>query len=140
MLARVTDTLAGKNDVVTFDETPRNPTIAGVEHAIDVYRREHCDGIVALGGGSVIDLAKAVAVLGGHPGAITNYLGKPDTITHAVAPLIALPTTAGTGSEASRGAGIHADASGRATGLNSHYIVPKSRSAIRISLSACRHI
>jgi alcohol dehydrogenase class IV len=124
MLARVNEMLAGKNDVVVFDETPENPTIAGVERAIAVYRRERCDGVVALGGGSVIDTAKAVAVLAGHPGPITHYLGKPDTITHTVAPLIVLPTTAGTGSEASRGAGIHADAKSRATGLNSHYIVP----------------
>jgi 4-hydroxybutyrate dehydrogenase len=125
MLARVQDTLAGKNDVVIFDETPENPTVAGVDRAIEVYRRERCDGIVALGGGSVIDTAKAVAVLAGHPGPITNYMGKPDTITHTVGPLIVLPTTAGTGSEASRGAGIHPDAHSRASGLNSHYIVPR---------------
>lgn len=125
VLARVSDTLAGKNDVVIFDEVPENPTIAGVDRAIEVYRRERCDGIVALGGGSVIDTAKAVAVLAGHPGPITDYLGKPDVITHRVAPLIVLPTTAGTGSEASRGAGIHPDGKSRASGLNSHFIVPQ---------------
>jgi 4-hydroxybutyrate dehydrogenase len=125
MLARVMDTLAGRNDVVIFDETPENPTIAGVDRAIALYRRERCDGIVALGGGSVIDTAKAVAVLAGHRGPLIDYLGKPDVITHTVGPLIVLPTTAGTGSEASRGAGIHADATSRATGLNSRYIVPR---------------
>jgi len=125
MLARLTDTLAGKNDVVIFDTTPENPTVAGVNGAFDVYQREKCDGVVALGGGSVIDTAKAVAVLAGHPGPITNYMGKPDTITHTVGPLIVLPTTSGTGSEASRGAGIHPDAHSRASGLNSHYIVPR---------------
>lgn len=125
VLACVTDMLAGKNDVVVFDSVPENPTVAGVDAAIALYRRERCDGVVALGGGSVIDTAKAVAVLAGHSGPITNYLGKPEAITHRVAPLIVLPTTAGTGSEASRGAGIHADAKSRATGLNSHYIVPK---------------
>ena len=124
-VARLRDAVAGKNDIVVFDEVPENPTVAGVERAIDVYRRERCDGIVALGGGSVIDTAKAVAVLAGHPGPITDYMGKPDSITHTVAPLIVVPTTAGTGSEASRGAGIHADATSRANGLNSHYIVPK---------------
>ena len=125
VLGRVTDTLAGKNDIVVFDTVPENPTVAGVQSAFEVYQREHCDGVVALGGGSVIDTAKAVAVLAGHPGPITNYMGKPDVITHKVAPLIVLPTTAGTGSEASRGAGIHPDAHSRASGLNSHYIVPK---------------
>jgi alcohol dehydrogenase class IV len=125
MLARVLDAVPGRNDIVVFDEVPENPTIAGVDRAIDLYRREHCDGIVALGGGSVIDTAKAVAVLAGHAGPLADYLGRPDMITHTVAPLIVLPTTAGTGSEASRGAGIHTDATSRATGLNSHYIVPK---------------
>jgi 4-hydroxybutyrate dehydrogenase len=125
LLARVCDTVHGKNDMVVFDEVPENPTIDGVNRAIAIYRLEHCDGIVALGGGSVIDTAKAVAVLAGHPGPITNYLGRPDSITEKVAPLIVLPTTSGTGSEASRGAGIHADAKSRATGLNSHYIVPR---------------
>ncbi len=124
VLARVQDTVPGRNDVVIFDEVPENPTVAGVECAFEVYQRERCDGIVALGGGSVIDTAKAVAVLAGHPGPITNYMGKPDVITHAVGPLIVLPTTAGTGSEASRGAGIHPNATSRASGLNSHYIVP----------------
>ena len=126
MLARVSETLAGKNDVVIFDETPENPTVAGVHQAFELYQREKCDGVVALGGGSVIDSAKAVAVLAGHPGPITNYMGKPDTITHKVGPLIVLPTTSGTGSEASRGAGIHFDAHSRASGLNSQYIVPRA--------------
>jgi 4-hydroxybutyrate dehydrogenase len=125
VLGRVTDTLAGKNDIVVFDQVPENPTVAGVNQAFEVYQREKCDGVVALGGGSVIDSAKAVAVLAGHPGPITNYMGKPDTITHTVGPLIVLPTTSGTGSEASRGAGIHPDAHSRASGLNSHYIVPR---------------
>ena len=125
VLARVRDAVHGKNDVVVFDEVPENPTIDGVNRAIAIYRAENCDGVIALGGGSVIDTAKAVAVLAGHSGPITNYLGRPDSITHTVAPLIAVPTTAGTGSEASRGAGIHADATSRATGLNSHYIVPR---------------
>ncbi len=125
VLGRVLEAVPGRNDLVVFDEVPENPTYAGVDRAVEIYRRERCDGVVALGGGSVIDTAKAVAVLAGHGGPLTNYLGRPDAITHAVAPLIVLPTTAGTGSEASRGAGIHPDATSRATGLNSHYIVPK---------------
>jgi alcohol dehydrogenase class IV len=123
--ARVRDAVAGRNDLVVFDEVPENPTVEGVNRAIDLYRREGCDGVVALGGGSVIDTAKAVAVVAGHPGPITDYMGKPDSITHSVVPLIAIPTTAGTGSEASRGAGIHPDARSRSNGLNSHYIVPR---------------
>lgn len=124
-VARVQEAVSGRNDIVVFDEVPENPTVDGIERAIAVYRSENCDGVVALGGGSVIDTAKAVAVLAGHPGPITNYMGRPGSITHTVGPLIAVPTTAGTGSEASRGAGIHPDARSRANGLSSHYIVPK---------------
>jgi 4-hydroxybutyrate dehydrogenase len=125
VLDRAREAVRGRNDMIVFDEVPENPTVAGVHRAIEIYRREHCDGIVALGGGSVLDTAKAVAVLAGHPGPVTNYMGKPERITHKVAPLIAVPTTAGTGSEASRGAGIHPDAESRSNGLNSPYIVPR---------------
>lgn len=125
ILARVRDTMKGKNDVVVFDEVPENPTVAGVEQAIALYHRERCDGVIALGGGSVIDTAKAVVVLAEQPGPLTNYMGRPGSIAQNVAPLIVLPTTAGTGSEASRGAGIHPDAKSRANGLNSNFIVPR---------------
>ena len=125
VFAQARRALPAGNDVALFDAVPENPTIAGVERAIAIYRAEGCNGVVAVGGGSVIDTGKAVAVLAGHPGSITDYLGQPERITASVAPLIAIPTTAGTGSEASRGAGIHPDATTRATGLNSHHIVPK---------------
>jgi 4-hydroxybutyrate dehydrogenase len=107
------------------DDIPENPTIAGVERALAVYRAENCDGVVALGGGSVIDSAKAVSVLAHHAEPLAHYLGHPERITQRVAPLIAIPTTAGTGSEASRGAGIHPDAQSRAKSLGSAHIVPK---------------
>ena len=123
--SRVREAIPASRAAVVFSEVPENPTVGCVDRAFALYRGEACDGVVALGGGSVIDAAKAVALLAGHPGPLANYLGRPDSITHAVAPLIAVPTTAGTGSEASRGAGIHADATSRATGLNSHYIVPR---------------
>jgi alcohol dehydrogenase class IV len=115
---------AGKEHAV-FDNTPENPTIEGVERALAVYRTEGCNGIVAVGGGSVIDTAKAAALLATHPGPLSQYHGHPEKITSVVAPLISIPTTAGTGSEASRGAGIHPDASTRSAGVSSHYLVPR---------------
>ena len=108
-----------------FDHIPENPTVAGVHEALAVYRDEGCDGVVALGGGSVLDSAKGIAVLAGHPGPLTDYMGHPERITDQVAPLIAIPTTTGTGSEASRGSGIHPTETSRAIGLNSPYIVPR---------------
>jgi 4-hydroxybutyrate dehydrogenase len=108
-----------------FAETPENPTVEGVERALSAYRAGDCDGIVAVGGGSVIDTAKAVSLLAGHPESLVHYHDHPEKITSLTAPLVAIPTTAGTGSEASRGAGIHPDSTSRSAGVSSEYLVPK---------------
>ncbi len=91
-----------------FDETPENPTQAAVEQAVTRYQADGCDGVVALGGGSSMDLAKAVALAVTHEDDLIEYtagLGGTAKIG-SVAPLIAIPTTAGTGSEVSSGAVI----------------------------------
>jgi len=90
-----------------FHDTPANPTEDAVEAAVAVYRDAGCDGLVAVGGGSSIDLAKGVALLAAHDGPLEQYaaiLGGIGKITAAVAPLAAVPTTAGTGSEVGRAA------------------------------------
>ena len=90
-----------------FDGVPTNPTEEAVEAALDLYRSNDCDGLVAVGGGSPIDLAKAVALLATHEGPLDRYaaiLGGIPKITALVAPVIAVPTTAGTGSEVGRAA------------------------------------
>jgi 4-hydroxybutyrate dehydrogenase len=125
VFASVRRAMKAGDDLAVFDETPENPTVAGVDRAVAAYRAMTCDGIVAVGGGSVIDTAKAVSVLATHDGSIEEYFGRPDKIRPDTAPLIAVPTTAGTGSEASRGAGIHHDAHSRGHGINSAYIVPR---------------
>jgi alcohol dehydrogenase class IV len=125
VFAAVRRAMGGGDDLAVFDETPENPTISGVDRATAAYKAGRCDGIVAVGGGSVIDTAKAVAVLATHAGAIADYFGRPEKIRPDTAPLIAVPTTAGTGSEASRGAGIHRDAESRGHGINSPWIVPR---------------
>jgi alcohol dehydrogenase class IV len=83
------------------------PTVALVERGVALVREERCDLIVAVGGGSVIDAAKAIAALMTNPGEVRDYLeviggGRP--LQERPAPLIALPTTAGTGSEVTRNA------------------------------------
>jgi len=124
VFARVCETLP-KSSYTVFDAIPENPTVAGVEAALAVYRGEGCDGVAGVGGGSVIDSSKAVALLATHAGRLDDYFGQPDKITAKVAPLIAIPTTAGTGSEASRGAGIHPNAIARSRSIGSPYLVPK---------------
>jgi hypothetical protein len=111
-----------------FDQTPSNPTEAGVRAAVEVFKREGCDGLVAVGGGSSIDLAKGVAIAATHPGPLTTYAtieGGSPRITTAVAPLIAVPTTAGTGSEVARGAIVIVD-DGRKLGFHSWHLMPKA--------------
>jgi alcohol dehydrogenase class IV len=110
-----------------FDETPSNPTEAAVLKAVDTYRAHGADGLVAIGGGSSIDLAKGVAIMATHAGMLADYatiLGGSARITVAVAPLIAVPTTAGTGSEVARGAIIILK-DGRKLGFHSWHLVPR---------------
>ncbi len=111
-----------------FDQTPSNPTEAAVRAAAAVYTAQGCDGLVAVGGGSSIDLAKGVAIAATHPGPLKTYAtieGGSPKITEAVAPLIAVPTTAGTGSEVARGAIVIVD-DGRKLGFHSWHLVPKT--------------
>ena len=110
-----------------FDQTPSNPTEAAVRAAVAVYKAEGCDGLIAVGGGSSIDLAKGVAILATHPGELKTYAtieGGSPRITDAVAPLIAVPTTAGTGSEVARGAIVIVD-DGRKLGFHSWHLMPR---------------
>ncbi|MBM3569731.1 MAG: iron-containing alcohol dehydrogenase [Alphaproteobacteria bacterium] len=111
-----------------YAETPANPTERAVLAALAQYRAEGCDGLVAVGGGSPIDLAKAVAVLASHDGPLEQYAaikGGVARITPKVAPVIAVPTTAGTGSEVGRGSMVILE-SGRKLALLSPNLLPKS--------------
>ena len=127
LLDRVQQALAGVPHAV-FDATPSNPTEAAVRAAAELYRAQGCDGLIALGGGSAIDCAKGVAIAVAHPGPLKTYAtieGGSPRITAAVPPLIALPTTAGTGSEVARGAILIVD-DGRKLGFHSWHLVPKT--------------
>jgi alcohol dehydrogenase class IV len=115
------------SSVPLFDAVPSNPTEEAAEAATQLYRAEACDGLIAIGGGSPIDLAKAVALLATHPGPLAPYaaiLGGMPKITPAVAPVIAIPTTAGTGSEVGRAALVTLR-DGRKLGLISPHLIPK---------------
>jgi alcohol dehydrogenase class IV len=111
-----------------FDGTQSNPTEAGVRAALAVLEKERCDGLIAVGGGSSMDLAKGVAILARHAGPLKHYAtieGGSPRITEAVLPLIAVPTTAGTGSEVARGAIVIVD-DGRKLGFHSWHLMPRS--------------
>ncbi len=111
--------------MIVFDGVTENPLFADVDLGAALYAGQTCDGVVALGGGSVIDTAKFIALLATNAGTVAQYAGVPNVIHIAGAPIIAIPTTAGTGSEASLSAGIHADSVTASVGMNSRHLVPR---------------
>ncbi|MEX3841980.1 MULTISPECIES: iron-containing alcohol dehydrogenase [unclassified Paraburkholderia] len=124
---RVLGALAGVAPATIYDGTPPNPSEAAVREAVAAYLAGECNGIVAVGGGSAIDLAKGVAVCATHEGPLQRFAvieGGAVNITAKTAPVIAVPTTAGTGSEVGRGAILILD-DGRKVGVISPYVVPR---------------
>jgi alcohol dehydrogenase class IV len=127
LLQRALDALNGVACAV-FDQTPANPTEAAVRAAVGVFKAQGCDGLIAVGGGSAIDCAKGVAIAATHAGPLAHYAtieGGSARITERVVPLIAVPTTSGTGSEVARGAILIVD-DHRKLGFHSWHLVPKS--------------
>ena len=91
---------AGNVDYATFNQVAPNPPIALIDEGAAQYKREGCDGLIALGGGSAMDTAKAIGVVAEHGGSILDYeWADPQPITRRIPPTICIPTTAGTGSE-----------------------------------------
>lgn len=94
--------LAGIESVL-FDGVSPNPTVANVEAGAEAARAAGCDFLVALGGGSVMDCTKAIAVMATNDGVLWDYVavgsGKGLPIPNTPLPIVAITTTAGTGSE-----------------------------------------
>lgn len=84
---------------VVYDKTVPNPTIDNIEDALTLYKSSGCEGIIAFGGGSPMDCAKGVAARVAQPGKTLSQLKGQLKIRKAIPPLVAIPTTAGTGSE-----------------------------------------
>ena len=84
-----------------FDQVPENPTIASVEAGLQAYRAGHCDSLVAIGGGSVIDCAKAIGARAANPWLSCRAMEGLFRVILPPPPLACVPTTAGSGSEAS---------------------------------------
>jgi len=114
--------------ITVYDATPANPTEAAVREAAALVKQHQCDGLIAFGGGSSMDCAKGVAIVATHEGPMTRYAtieGGSPRISERVLPMIAIPTTAGTGSEVARGAIVIVD-DGRKLGFHSWNLVPKA--------------
>ncbi len=83
-----------------YDDFLGEPTNVMIEDALSIYRREKCDFLIGIGGGSALDIMKAVAAMDVNEGKISDYMGK--EIAGIRAKMIAIPSTAGTGSEATQ--------------------------------------
>ncbi len=100
-VSRVREALTGSGcAVAVFPGVNAEPTDAVVLEGLAAMRRENCDFLVAVGGGSPIDAMKAIAMLGALGGTPADYFGK--IVEQPLPPMAAIPTTAGTGSEATR--------------------------------------
>jgi 4-hydroxybutyrate dehydrogenase len=124
LVQAVTGTLDKDMPVSLFDGTPGNPTEAAVLKALDQFTSDGCDGVLAIGGGSSMDLGKAVALLSGSGGPLAQYdpLQGGGKLIKSVAPLIAIPTTAGTGSEVSVGFVIIMSDGRKVTFASPHFV------------------
>jgi alcohol dehydrogenase class IV len=128
VLQQVLDALPADMRGAVYDGTPSNPTEAAVREAVARFRQHGCDGLIAVGGGSAIDCAKGAAIAARHDGPLKTYAtieGGAPKISDACVPLIAVPTTAGTGSEVARGAIVIVD-DGRKLGFHSWHLLPRA--------------
>ena len=93
-------------EVILYSNVVGNPTGTNVNEGVEIYRKNNCDGVIAFGGGSGLDVGKAVAFMSGQDLPIWDFEDVGDNWTKAksnsIAPIIAVPTTAGTGSETGR--------------------------------------
>jgi alcohol dehydrogenase class IV len=112
-----------------FEEVQPNPTDRDADGGLAAYRRGGCDGIVAIGGGSAIDAAKLVQLLTTHPPPLSRYddaAGGDRFVTNDLPPLVAVPTTAGTGSEVGRSGVATLPDTGRKTVIFSPFLLPRA--------------
>ena len=110
-----------------YDQTPANPTEEAVENALEVFKTQGCDGVIGFGGGSSLDLGKSVALMANHEGKVVDYSVNEGGIEKIkeTTPMIAIPTTSGTGSEVSAGAVIIMN-DGRKLIIASEHLRPKA--------------
>ncbi len=126
----IVDTIRGRipNDVTAtiYDGTPENPTEQAINDAMELYRANDCDSIISLGGGSSMDLAKGAALMLTHDEPLIEYNAATGGAMKIgpVMPMIAIPTTSGTGSEVRRGAVVKTN-DGRKLIFASPNLVPK---------------
>jgi alcohol dehydrogenase class IV len=104
------------------------PTVSAVRDGAGLFRSAGCELLIAIGGGSVIDASKAISALASNPGDVLDYLeviGKGQPLTKSPFPMIAVPTTAGTGSEVTRNAVLGSPEHGVKASMRSPMMLPR---------------
>jgi alcohol dehydrogenase class IV len=125
---QVTGALASAGVRATPFAVPGEPTLATARAGVEAARAARCDVVIGFGGGSALDAAKAIAVLignGGDPLDYVEVVGRGQPITRPALPLIAIPTTAGTGSEVTRNAVLASPEHGVKASLRSPHMLPR---------------
>ncbi len=121
----VTNALDGSGVKWTlFGEVEPNPSMETVMKGVGVYARQGCDGLIAVGGGSPMDAAKAIGFVASNGGDIREYFGT-DKIKKPLPPLVAIPTTCGTGSEVTQFAVVTDTEKHFKMGIGSPHNIPK---------------
>ena len=108
MTDKIRNLLSNELSPTFYEETPANPTEKAVDEALEAYKTNDCDGVIGFGGGSSMDLGKAVALMANHEGNVIDYSLNEGGFTKIkkTVPMVAIPTTSGTGSEVSVGSVI----------------------------------
>lgn len=109
-------------EILKYHDFQSNPLYENVVTGVELFRGEKCDGIMAVGGGSAMDVAKCIKLYSNFPGDGENGLWLTAEITSNTIPFLAMPTTAGTGSEATRYAVIYFD--GKKQSITSESFIP----------------
>jgi len=129
---RLSDSLLDKLKSLGLETVPLpakgEPSVDSALAGVLAARDGRCDFVIGIGGGSAIDLGKAISALLTNPGDLNDYLevvGKGLTLQHPAAPYVAIPTTAGTGSEVTRNAVITCEAQRFKASLRSPHLVPR---------------
>ncbi|MDD6816951.1 MAG: iron-containing alcohol dehydrogenase [Firmicutes bacterium] len=127
IIAKIEEGLqAGDMEYVIYDELIPEPTVEVVDQAAEVLRESGADVVIAVGGGSPIDTAKAMCLLQTHEGSCRDYLfGGTKTVSAPIMPLVAVPTTAGTGSELTAASVISNEQERTKVSITSDYLIPK---------------
>ena len=115
--------LRRSHDVQRFSGFPQNPTLSGVMEGLAAFRAAHFDAVVAVGGGSVLDMAKLIATLSAQVGEPELFIRGTLPVLRPGPPVIAVPTTAGSGSEATHFAVVFVD--GRKYSLAHESMLPR---------------